>query len=158
MSESYTASDALPPIVPACRQPLLPACVFVNRDTVRHPRLFFQKICSWTDLFVMRSVREPRFHCTYKLKLLYVAITACSLFQTTFGERGIVLCLFNIHFLYNLTHGLPTWYGLFSLLCILYASLFCDIVILCYCFSSVYCTVYWSCIVLCLLVMYVLLP
>jgi hypothetical protein len=24
---------------------------------------FFRKICSWTDLFVMRGVREPRFHC-----------------------------------------------------------------------------------------------
>jgi hypothetical protein len=41
LSESYTATDALPPILPACRQPLLPACVFVTGDTVRHPRLFF---------------------------------------------------------------------------------------------------------------------
>jgi hypothetical protein len=41
LSESYTATDALPPILPACSQPLLPACVFVTRDTVRHPRLFF---------------------------------------------------------------------------------------------------------------------
>jgi hypothetical protein len=32
LSESYTATDALPPILPACRQPLLPACVFVTRD------------------------------------------------------------------------------------------------------------------------------
>jgi hypothetical protein len=48
MSESYTATDALPPILPACRQPLLPACVFVTRDTIRHPRrfFFFRKICS----------------------------------------------------------------------------------------------------------------
>jgi hypothetical protein len=47
LSESYTATDALPPILPACRQPLLPACVFVIRDTVRHPRRFiFGKICS----------------------------------------------------------------------------------------------------------------
>jgi hypothetical protein len=62
-SESNTATDALPPILPACRKPLLPACVFVTRDTIRHPRLFFWKICSWTDLFLMRGVREPRFHC-----------------------------------------------------------------------------------------------
>jgi hypothetical protein len=41
LSEGYTATDALPPILPACRQPLLPACVFVTRDTVRHPRSFF---------------------------------------------------------------------------------------------------------------------
>jgi hypothetical protein len=40
LSESYTATDALPPILPACGQPLLPACVFVTRDTVRHPRRF----------------------------------------------------------------------------------------------------------------------
>jgi hypothetical protein len=44
LSESYTATDALPPILPACRQPLLPTCVIVTRDTVRHPRLFFRKI------------------------------------------------------------------------------------------------------------------
>jgi hypothetical protein len=40
LSESYTETDALPPILPACRQPLLPACVFVTRDTVRHSRRF----------------------------------------------------------------------------------------------------------------------
>jgi hypothetical protein len=40
LSESYTATDVLPPILPACRQPLLPACVFVTRDTVRQPRRF----------------------------------------------------------------------------------------------------------------------
>jgi hypothetical protein len=55
MSESFTATDALPPIPPACRQPLLPACVFVPRDTVRHPRLF----CS-ENLFVNRFVRDER--------------------------------------------------------------------------------------------------
>jgi hypothetical protein len=59
LSESYTATDAVPPILPACRQPLLPACVFVTRD------FFFRKICSWTNLFVMRGVREPRFHCNW---------------------------------------------------------------------------------------------
>jgi hypothetical protein len=41
LSESYTAPDALPPILPACRQPFLPACVFVTRDV-----FFFRKICS----------------------------------------------------------------------------------------------------------------
>jgi hypothetical protein len=40
----------LPPILSACRQPLLPACVFVIRDTVRHPRRFLGKF-----------VREPDF-------------------------------------------------------------------------------------------------
>jgi hypothetical protein len=40
LSESCTAAEALPPILPACRQPLLPACAFVTRDTVRHPRGF----------------------------------------------------------------------------------------------------------------------
>jgi hypothetical protein len=57
LSESYTATDALPLILRACRQPLLPACVFLTRDTVRHPLLFFGKfvcepICSWWEAFV----------------------------------------------------------------------------------------------------------
>jgi hypothetical protein len=55
LSESYTATDALPPILPACRQPLLPACVFVTRDTVRHPIIFFSE-----NLFVNRFVRDQR--------------------------------------------------------------------------------------------------
>jgi hypothetical protein len=65
-SESYTATDALPPILPASRQPLLPACVFVTRETVRHPRRFlFRKffrepICSWWEAFVNRFVRDER--------------------------------------------------------------------------------------------------
>jgi hypothetical protein len=46
LSESYTATDALPPILPACRQPLLLACVFVTQDTVRYPRRFCSEICS----------------------------------------------------------------------------------------------------------------
>jgi hypothetical protein len=50
LSESYTATDALPPILPAFRQPLLLACVFVTRDTVRHPRCVF---------FFGKFVREP---------------------------------------------------------------------------------------------------
>jgi hypothetical protein len=45
LSESYTATDALPLILPACRQLLLPACVFVTRDTVRHPRRFLFRKC-----------------------------------------------------------------------------------------------------------------
>jgi hypothetical protein len=61
LSESYTATDALSPILPACRQPLLPACVFVTRHTVRHPRrFFFRKICSWWEAFVNRFVRDER--------------------------------------------------------------------------------------------------
>jgi hypothetical protein len=81
LSEIYTTTDAVPPILPACRQPLLPACVFVTQDTVRHPRGFFfgkfvrderrsstdlfvmrgvrEQICSWWEAFVMRGVREP---------------------------------------------------------------------------------------------------
>jgi hypothetical protein len=35
--------------------PLLPACVFVIRDTVRHPRLFARNICSRTGAFVNRG-------------------------------------------------------------------------------------------------------
>jgi hypothetical protein len=79
---------------------------------------------------------------------LYSSIVqwVCSLFQTMCGERGIVLCLFNLNFfLYNLTHGLLTWYGLFSLLSIQCSVLFCDIVLL-------FVTVFLLCIVLCLLV------
>jgi hypothetical protein len=68
MSESYTATDALPPILPACHQPLLRYAivhllvvtqgdqkVFVTRDTVHHPRLFFSE-----NLFVNRFVRDER--------------------------------------------------------------------------------------------------
>jgi hypothetical protein len=40
LSESYTATNALPLILPACRHPLLPACLSVTRDTVRQPRCF----------------------------------------------------------------------------------------------------------------------
>jgi hypothetical protein len=40
LSKSYTATDALLPILPACRQPPLLACVFVTRNTVRHSRCF----------------------------------------------------------------------------------------------------------------------
>jgi hypothetical protein len=61
LSESYTATDALPPTPPPCRQPLLPACVLVSRDTVRHPRRFLfgkfvrEPICSWWEAFVNRG-------------------------------------------------------------------------------------------------------
>jgi hypothetical protein len=78
LSESYT-TDALPPILSACRQPLLPACVFVTRDIAHHPKRFFvPKICSWTDLFVMRGVREPKFHCTCMPPLKTVSIQQAS--------------------------------------------------------------------------------
>jgi hypothetical protein len=55
LSESYTATDALPPIFSDCRQLLLPACVFITRDTVRHPRLF-----SLENLFMNQFVRDER--------------------------------------------------------------------------------------------------
>jgi hypothetical protein len=55
LNESYTATEALPPILPACRQPLLPACVSVTRDTFRHPRRFFSE-----NLFVNLFVRDER--------------------------------------------------------------------------------------------------
>jgi hypothetical protein len=55
LSVSYTATDALPPILQACCQPLLPACVFVTRDAVRHPRLFCLE-----NLFVNRFIRDDR--------------------------------------------------------------------------------------------------
>jgi hypothetical protein len=55
LSESYTATDALPPILPACRQPLLPACLFVTRDTVVTRGFFFSE-----NLFVNRFVRDKR--------------------------------------------------------------------------------------------------
>jgi hypothetical protein len=78
-------------------------------------------------------------HCSEYIILHWICHSAvniivqwiCSLFQTTYGERGIVLGLFNLKFLCILTHGLLTWYELFSLLCILCSLLFCDIVILC---------------------------
>jgi hypothetical protein len=60
LSESYTATDTLPPILPACRQLLLPTCVFITRDTVRHPRRFLfgkfvrKPICSWWKAFMNR--------------------------------------------------------------------------------------------------------
>jgi hypothetical protein len=57
LSESYTATDALLPILPVCRQPLLPACVFVTRDTRDvfcsenlYPNRFFRDVMrSWTE-------------------------------------------------------------------------------------------------------------
>jgi hypothetical protein len=58
LRESYTATDALLPILAAGRQPLLPICAFVTGDTVRQPRLCFSE-----NLFMMRGVHEPRFHC-----------------------------------------------------------------------------------------------
>jgi hypothetical protein len=51
LSESYTATDTLLPILPACCQPFLPACVFVTRDTIRHLRRY---------LFVNRFVHDER--------------------------------------------------------------------------------------------------
>jgi hypothetical protein len=79
LSESYTATDDLPPILPACRQPLLPACVFVTRDTVRHPIRFFffrkfvrELICSWWEAFVNRGTTVNRFVFDY---IFYIFLT-----------------------------------------------------------------------------------
>jgi hypothetical protein len=43
MSESYTATDALSPILPACCQLLLLACMLINRDTRLSPETFFSR-------------------------------------------------------------------------------------------------------------------
>jgi hypothetical protein len=56
MSESYTAIDALLPILLACCQQLLLACMFVTRDTVCHLRLFIAP----ETLFVNRFVSDER--------------------------------------------------------------------------------------------------
>jgi hypothetical protein len=85
----------------------------------------------------------------------------CLLFQTTcmFGERGIVLCLFSLKFSVQLdnTVYLPDMDCFLSrVFCVTYYSVTLYRCVLL--FSSVYCTVHCSCIVLCLLVMYVLLP
>ena len=55
-----TEPDTL--ILPAYRSTMLTACVFVTRDTVRHPRRFvFWKFvrkpnCSWSEAFVNRGL------------------------------------------------------------------------------------------------------
>jgi hypothetical protein len=67
LSESYTATDALLPILPACHQPLLPACVFITWDAIRHPRrfLFGKFVCderrSWTEVPLYCSLSWPFF-------------------------------------------------------------------------------------------------
>jgi hypothetical protein len=38
------------------------------------PETFFSEICSWTDLFVMGVVCEPRFHCVYVYVYIYIYI------------------------------------------------------------------------------------
>jgi hypothetical protein len=54
---------------------------FVTRDV-----LFFRKICSWTDLFVMRGVREPRFHCLF-LHILYLSEVKWSGVRWSVGDK-----------------------------------------------------------------------
>jgi hypothetical protein len=46
LSDSYTATDALPPILPACRQPLLPSLEtpFVTRDLFCSENLFVNRM------------------------------------------------------------------------------------------------------------------
>jgi hypothetical protein len=84
LSESYTATDALPPILQACRQPLLPACVFVTRDTIRHPRRF----CS-ENLFVNRF-RDERRSWTEVPLYVFVALG----FQQALRMLHIFICRF----------------------------------------------------------------
>jgi hypothetical protein len=43
------------------------ACSLLDTPFVTRDSFFFRKICSWTDLFVMRGVREQRFHCSHKI-------------------------------------------------------------------------------------------
>jgi hypothetical protein len=66
LSECYTATDALPPILPACRQPLLSAsCLLLETPFVT------QDVFCSGNLFVMRGVRELRFHC-----IIFLAVVA----------------------------------------------------------------------------------
>jgi hypothetical protein len=72
LSESYTATDVLLPILPACHQLLLPACVFVTQDTVHHLKLF------WWGKFVCDKRRlwtEVPLYIESKLCILLVLIT-----------------------------------------------------------------------------------
>jgi hypothetical protein len=93
LSESYTATDAFPLILPACRQPLLPACVFVTRDTVRHLRLFFlgkfvrEPICAWWEAFMNRFVRDKRRLWTGLFVMVGVHELICSWWEA-FMNRG----------------------------------------------------------------------
>jgi hypothetical protein len=76
-----------------------------------------------------------------------------------FGERGIVLCLFNLKFFVQLDTRFT--YLIWAVFSVVYSVLFivlCHCTTLCYCYSSVYLTVQCSCIVLFVLVMYLLLP
>jgi hypothetical protein len=86
LSESYGASDAPPLILPAYRQLLLPACVFVTRDTVCQPRHFlFGKFVRELNCS-RRGVREPRFHCILPHPIT-LSMISCSLIglQLTVG-------------------------------------------------------------------------
>jgi hypothetical protein len=99
--ESYTETDSLSPILPSCRQPLLPACVFVTRDTVRHPRPFFvRKICSWTEV--------PLYTHTHTHTHIYIYIWVClslSLLSYWFPAKDCFIpYLFSSSFLGN---GVP---------------------------------------------------
>jgi hypothetical protein len=107
----------------------------------------------WNDTGLLKIRMYTSKHITLYLNFMFQHVT----FAVLFLCAGMKYCisLGNLKFfLYNLTHGLLTWYGLFSLL---YIVLW-HCTTLCYCFSSVYCTVHFSCIILCLLVMYMLLP
>jgi hypothetical protein len=49
---------------------------------------FFRKLCSWTDLFVVRGVREPRFHCNCK----GTSVSLSQLYQKRYNTKPT--CLF----------------------------------------------------------------
>jgi hypothetical protein len=110
LSESYAATDTLPPILPACRQPLLPACVFVTRDTVCHPRLF-----CWENLFVMKGVSEPRFHCIALGQVKQVLNTKAMLLHKQFYKTFInsvnkpLTMIDQLHYVHNTSNLYPIW-------------------------------------------------
>jgi hypothetical protein len=74
-----------------------------------------------------------------------------------FGERGIVLCLFNLKCFVQLDTRFT--YLIWTVFSVVYSVFF---IVLGHCYYSVllffFCTVHCSCTVLCLLVMYTLLP
>jgi hypothetical protein len=110
LSESYTATDTFSPILPACCQLvcLLLETPFVTQDVFCSENLFVNWFVrderrSWTDLFMMRGVREPRFHCIhycetlkfhrfvwfYYLSVLYSEIMSSSSLSSSESDTGI---------------------------------------------------------------------
>jgi hypothetical protein len=79
-----------PPVVAGLR-------VCYSRHCSSPETFFVWKICSWTNLFVMKGVNEPRFHCIYTLSimaevkrdviLLLHCIRTCFVPSNFFGEN-----------------------------------------------------------------------